>query len=223
MTDAVTSDAPAARLLVSIPLYLTVPALWFCNWESMDKRNVVGVMATRKLYLASAMRNMVAGALERDDWDRMVVLEADMLPPADAFLRIAQYPDSLDIVGSLYHQHPEPHHPVVYEQVTDTGFRPLHFTQIEPMVEAPGLYEVGAVGMGFTSIHRRVLEKWDTETPMWDSPDIGHDLYFCREARRQGFSVRVDTAIQCGHLTEIAVGLNTVRDHRQKLISQESR
>jgi hypothetical protein len=210
------------RLLVAVPLYLTVPAIWFCRWEAMNREHVVGVMATRKLYLASAMTNMVGGALERDDWDRMVIYEADMMPPVDAFDWIAQYPDELDVVGSLYHQHPQPHHPVVYEQVTDTGFRPLHYTQLEPMVEKPGLHPVDAVGFGFTSIHRRVLEKWDESVPMFGGEtELGHDLWFCREARKQGFSVHLDTTIQCGHLTEVSVELSTMRDYRERVTQEE--
>lgn len=177
----------------------------------MDRRHVVGVMATRKLYLASAMSNMVKGALERDDWDRMVVFEADMMPPADAFLRIAEYPDELDIVGSVYFQHPPPFHPVIYSQVDDAHFRNLHRSQIDAMMEKPGLYPADAVGFGFTSVHRRVLEKWD-DTPMFGGEtELGHDLFFCREARRQGFSVHADSGIECGHLTEMAVNYENTK------------
>jgi len=195
------------RLLVAIPLYLTVPAIWFCRWEECDKRNVVGVMATRKLYLAASMNNMVGGALERDDWDRMVVLEADMIPPVDAFTRIANYPDTLDIVGSMYFQHPPPHHPVAYTQADEDHYRNLHRSQIEPMMDNPGLYPVDGVGMGFTSIHRRVLETWDENTLMFGGEaELGHDLWFCRAAKRQGFTVHVDSGIECAHLTEIGIG-----------------
>ena len=116
----------------------------------------------------------------------------------------------------------EPHHPVVYQQVTETGFKPLHYTQVEPMVEKSGLYPVDAVGFGFTSIHRRVLEKWDQNTPMFGGElELGHDLWFCREARKQGFAVHVDTAVQCGHLTEVPITLNTARAYRHQLISQQ--
>lgn len=200
------------RLLVAIPLYLTVPAIWFCRFEEMDRTPVAGLVATRKLYLASAMTNMVAGSLERDDWNRLVVYEADMLPPTDAFARIAQYPDTLDIVGSMYFQHAPPNHPVVYSQVDDTHYMNLHRSQIDHMMDKPGLYPVDAVGMGFTSIHRRVLETWNPDTPMFGGEaELGHDLYFCREAHRQGFSVHIDSAIECCHLTEIALNYENTK------------
>src|SRR6266404_2026545 len=99
----------SARLIVSLPLYLSVPVMWFVRWLEVDKTSVVDILATRKHYLTSAMNNMVTDALTRDNWDRLVVYEADVLPPRDALVRISQYPDSLDIVGSMCFQHPVPH------------------------------------------------------------------------------------------------------------------
>lgn len=201
-----------ARLLVAVPLYLTVPAIWFCQWEAMDRRHVVGVMATRKLYLAASMTKMVQGALERDDWDRMVVYEADMMPRSDAFTRIAEYPDELDIVGSVYFQHTPPFNPVIYTQVDDSHYRNVDRGQIDHMMENPGLYPCDAVGFGFTSVHRRVLEKWPADTLMFGGEtELGHDLYFCREARRVGFSVHVDSYLECGHLTEMSLNYENTK------------
>lgn len=162
-------------------------------------------MATRKLYLAASMNKMMQGALERDDWDRMVVLEADMMPKADAFNRIAAYPDELDVVGSIYFQHTPPFNAVAYSQVDDTHFRNIDRDQVDTMMDKPGLYPVDAVGFGFTSIHRRVLEKWDDTLMFGGETELGHDLYFCREAKRQGFSVHVDSYLDCGHLTEMSL------------------
>jgi hypothetical protein len=187
--------------------------MWFCRFEEMDRTHVVGVVATRKLYLASAMTNMVQGSLERDDWDRLVVYEADMMPPRDAFTRIAHYPDTLDIVGSMYFQHPPPHHPVVYSQFDEDHYTALARNQIVDMMDKPGVYPVDAVGMGFTSISRRVLESWDADVPMWgeERHELGHDMYFCRAAKQQGFGVHVDSGIECGHLTETTVTYDSTK------------
>lgn len=203
------------RLLLGLPLYTHVSTRWFINFISMDRTPVVDTIAIRKLYLAAAMENMIQWSLESDvEWDRLVVMEADMLPPLNALTRIANYPDGLDVVGSMYFQHPAPHHPVVYKQVDADHFSHLHHSQVDPMMQSPGLYPVDAVGFGFTSVHRRVLEKWNPDIPMFGGEQyrIGHDMYFCANARAQGFAVHVDTAIQCGHLTETPV---TYEDNRQ--------
>lgn len=193
------------RILLSFPLYLTVPGQMFVRFIACDKSPVVDYIATMKVYLPRAMQNTVDAVLKEDTWDRLLIWEADMLPPVDGITRIAQYPDDLDIVGGLYFQHREPHHPMVFEQHDENHYKTLHYSQINPMVENPGLYPVDAVGFGFTSIHRRVFEKWDPNIPMFHSNELGHDMYHCREAKRQGFSVHVDTGLQCQHLSEEAV------------------
>lgn len=193
------------RLVLAMPLYTHVSVNWLVRFLSMDKSPVVDYLAVRKQYLSSAMTKLFEQATQLDvEWDRVVVLEADMMPPRDALIRIANYPDELDVVGTLYHQHSWPHHPCVFEQVDENNYRTLGTTQTLAMADKPGCYPVDGVGFGLTSVHRRVLEKWDGQ-PMFAAQQelLGHDLFFCRAAKRQGFSVHVDTAIRCGHLTEV--------------------
>lgn len=201
------------RLVVAYPLYLSVPAAAFVRSHEMDRTHVVDTLAVRKLYLAKAMTDLVAGALNSGiEWDRIVIVEADMLPPADAFTRIAHYPEHLDIVGSMYFGHDAPHHPIVYSQFDDTHFTPLAGNQVDEIMAAPGLYPVDAVGLGFTSISRRMLEQWDPDVLMFGGEhQLGHDLWFCRAARRQGFTVHVDSGIEVKHLTEVPIGYSDTK------------
>ena len=200
-------NAMRGRLLVAMPLYTHVSVAWFLSWCMLDKSAMVEHLAVRKLYLEASMCNMVASALKSNSgWDRMVVYEADMMPPVNALNRIADYPDQLDIVGSMYFQHPAPHRPLVYAQVDENHYTALLPNQIDEMMAKPGVYPVDAVGLGFTSIHRRVLEKWDPAVPMFAGGELGHDMWFSREAKRQGFMVHVDSGIECSHLTEWPVG-----------------
>lgn len=199
------------RLLVSLPLYHMVPASWFVRFLEVDKSPMVDVLATRKLYLAKSMQTMVAAALKAADvgrgWDRLLVWEADVLPPRDALVRIAQYPDHLDIVGGIVFQHVPPHNPIVFKQHDEDHFVALHLSQVNEMMDAPGLYPVDGIGLGFTSIHKRVLQNWDPNTFMFGGEHVlGHDMWFSREAKRQGFSIHVDTGIACHHLSEVSIG-----------------
>jgi hypothetical protein len=187
-------------------LYLSVPVSWLVRFIELDKTHVAHYLATRKLYLAKSMTTMMQGALQWDDWDRLLVYEADMMPPSDAINRIAHYPDELDIVGSVYFQHAEPHHPIVYTQVDEGHYAALQTGQVDAMIDKPGIYPVDAVGFGFTSIHRRVIEQWNPDIPLFDTElELGHDMAFCRSAKKQGWSVTVDSGIICGHLTEIPI------------------
>jgi hypothetical protein len=71
--------------------------------------------------------------------------------------------------------------------------------------------------MGFTAIHRDVLENWDSDVPMWRTHPNSHDIHFCRMARQQGFGVYVDSAIVCDHITESVVSYA----HNQAMASMD--
>jgi len=197
------------KLVVAFPMYRHIPVSWFFNWLKMDKSPLVGNVATEGVYLPVAMQNLVSMAFQHcPDWDRLVFFEQDMIAPVNAFTRIADYGDDLDIVGSLYFKHDYPYHVMAWMQVDKPRFSPLTRDIVKNMVEHPALYPVDGVAMGLTSIHRRVFENWDPDIPMWNPlpPFVGHDLHYCNEAKKQGFSIWVDSGIGCGHLTLTPIG-----------------
>lgn len=202
-------DAELNRLFVAFPLYKQAPAAWFINWLRMNRAQVTGHVATDGVYITRAMNILVDLALSSEDWDRLVIFEHDMIPPLNALERIAAYGPEFDIVGTTYFQHEPPHHVMAWMEVQPPLLSPLTGEVVKLMVESPGLYKVDAVGFGLTAISRRVLENWDPSIPMFDcteGPILGHDLWFCEQARKQGFTVWLDSGIGSGHLTELPVG-----------------
>ena len=197
------------KIVVGFPLYRQVSSNWLLTWLQLNKNHVAGVVASEGAYLTHAMEALVSLAFKAcPDFDRFVVYEADMIPSRDAFDRIAQEHDGHDIVGSVYFQHVYPHKLMAWNQPDPPLFEPLDKDVAEDMINNPGLYEVGGVAMGLTSISREVLENWDPRVEMWKPtpPLVGHDLHFCNEARKQGFKVWLDSGLGCGHLTERPVG-----------------
>lgn len=211
-------EVDGQKLVVAWPLYRQLPVAWFFQWEQMDKRHVAAVVGTEAMYIPMAMAQLVDMAFEKcPDFDRLIVFEHDMIPPLDAFNRIAQYRDEHDIVGTMYFKHDWPHHVMAWMQVKPPFYSPLTAEVTKQMVDNHALYEVDAVAMGFTAIRRQVFEKWDRSVPMWDPipPLIGHDLHFCNEAKKQGFKIWVDSGIGSGHLTLVPIGYG----HSQEALS----
>ena len=71
--------------------------------------------------------------------------------------------------------------------------------------DADGLLQADFCGVPIVCIHRSVLEK--VPKPLFETRDEGggqctHDIYFCNKAREAGFSIKVDTHIDCGHIIE---------------------
>lgn len=203
------------NLCVGFPLYHQVPATWFCRWLEMDKSPVKSHIWSNGAYILASMAMIVDEALKRDEWDRLVIFEHDMLPPADAFAKIAAYEPEHEIVGSVYFQRVFPHSAIIYTEAVDgSTYYPLKADAVRYLRDHPQLHPAGAVGFGFTSIARHVLEQWDPEVPMFGMDErVGsHDIWFCDRATRQGFDVFVDSSIVCEHLMETPVGL----EHNQQ-------
>ncbi len=198
------------KLIVGFPLYHQVSAKFFTNYLKMDRSAVIDEIIIDGPPIVDAMNWIVGLAMENKEFDRLVVFEHDMIPPKDAFTRVAAYGPDIDIVGSFYFRHEPPHE--VYVYLDGLSINPQ---TVENWCGAPALYHCHGIGMGFTSISRRVLENWDPDIPMFDMRGrwidrdrdaISHDLWFCHHARNQGYTIYADSAIVCGHLTEVEIG-----------------
>jgi len=195
-------------IVVGMPLYRSIPATFFTHWLSMDKTNVKATVTVQGVYLTHAMTKLVNLALEHDDWDKLVIMEHDVIPPLGAFNRVAEYTESRHIVGPVLFQHVPPYTSMVFGPDPDPKgtVKPFGPDIIKQIVENPALYECHAVSFGFTTIQREVLENWDKSVPMFQhSNDVSHDVYFATEAKKQGFGVYVDSSLVCDHLSEIPV------------------
>lgn len=202
---------PNQRLMVAYPLYRHVPAQWVINWFEIDKTMVTGYTATQGVYVTLAWAKLFAAAMRTDTWDRLVIVEADMILPKDAFNRIACYGPEYDIVGSAYFQHQFPYEIMAWHQQNPPWYVQITGDEQIAMMDEPGLYPCDAVGWGLTSVARHVIENWNSDVLMFEpdlaeSPVRGHDFIFCERARKQGFKVFVDSGLRCGHLTETAIG-----------------
>jgi hypothetical protein len=195
-------------LFVAFPLFYNVTATWFSRWLEMDTTPMVDARPSRGVAIDDAMTYLIKEALKNQDWDRLVVYEHDVLPPRKSLVRVANYSSDFEIVGSVVCEHKWPHDPYIYlpdSHDEDKEFRYFPQDGLTEIFDEPALYEVGAVGFGFTSIARHVLQDWPADVPMFKNSRESHDLWFCRQARKLGHHVFVDTGIHCDHLTETAI------------------
>ena len=191
------------KLIVAFPLHRQVSVKFFTNYLKMDRTAVIDEIIVDGPPIVDAMNSIVELALRNLDWDRLVIFEHDMVPGRDALARIAHYPVTADIVGSMYFRHEPPHEAYVY-----VDGQSIDSEIVEQWCSTPALYPCDTVGLGFTSIARHVLEDWDPGHQMFfRTPGIwSHDFWFCSHARDQGYNVYADSAIICGHLTEVEIG-----------------
>jgi hypothetical protein len=209
------------KALVALPLYKLMSSQFFTNWIKMDQSHVSGIVTVDGAYITTSMEMIVDQALANDGWDRLIIIEHDMIPPPWAFTRMAMYEPEWAIVGSIYFAHPPPHNVHIYverddgDDVVIGSHDVITPDTVRAWTEEPALHRCDGVGFGLISIARHVLEDWDSSKPMFGtSGQLGsHDLWFCRRAREQGHKVYVDSAVVCDHLTEIGVGLSDNQAH----------
>lgn len=211
-----------AKLAIVIPTYHTVSTAFFTNFLGLDRKGVTitSTIVSQGVYVAAAMRGFREDLLREDKhFDRMLVIEADMILPRDALQKHASYTEP--IVGGAYFMHHYPYAPI-FTAPDDTNkyHRTWDINELAHMLDNPALYESGNIGFGCTSIRRDVLEDWPADEPSFANLlgrtadgracELGHDVAFHLRARALGWKSFVDTSLLCGQLTETTV---TVAEH----------
>ena len=154
-------------------------------------------------------RNDIVKKFLLTDFDYLLMLDDDIIPPAD-FLTLVDY--DKDVIGGLCFacKNKEGHDiilPLALEkrkserEDVEWKYRPLKLNGNE------GLIEVDAIGTGAMIIARRVLEHPKMKPAFIDYYDKeglrieGLDLSFCRRAKENGFKVYTHTNFPCSHWT----------------------
>jgi hypothetical protein len=144
--------------------------------------------------LDKARNGMVERALMGDEAgvvDGVFWCDADVVLPFDAIAQLVSH--QKDFVTGMYYQRYPPHFPIVgYFDAAEQGARWLtHWTP-----EAVLPVDLCGFGCVWTSMALlRALER-----PWFAFGELSEDLTFCRQARRRGFQLYVDTRVQCEHL-----------------------
>lgn len=155
-------------------------------------------------------RNMACVDTLQHGFTWLMFLDDDVIPPPDAFPRLAN--QGKDIISGLYYRRQEPIYPVAMRFFEAEGKRGVKWVTQPELT--PGLMDVDLVGAGCLLIHRRVLERmkapwfeWEIGREITDRPGdaprdrMSEDFSFCRKARQEyGFTVHLDTTVQCEHV-----------------------
>ena len=155
-------------------------------------------------------------------FDYLFFMDDDMIVPLDLFERL--YKHQVDVVAALAFTRNPPHKPVLYAVKSEydsvqhqEGFS-NHSIFNYPKDQ---LVECDAVGFGSVLIHTRVLK--GMKPPYFMSTTAaGEDLWFCWNAKKQGFKIFSDTATKLGHLSRPTIiteenfeGINDVKGIRE--------
>lgn len=198
------------RVVMLIPAGRMVPSKEALSWMNLIFPPNNGVV--RWLCMNMEVGEAYSAAIEQviahpdlSQWEYLLTVEHDNLPPADGVLkliqRLEQHPE-LSCVGGLYWTKGEGGVPQIWGDPRDPvlNFRP------QPPV--PGeLVECCGTGMGFNlwrlSMFKdeRLRRPWFKTLTGIEGTGVGtQDLYFWGDARKYGYRCAVDCGVLVGHL-----------------------
>jgi len=137
-------------------------------------------------------RNKLREYFLKNDYDYLLSLEQDVVPPKDIIERLMKH--KKEICSGLYFKERDGELvPIMYISYKE-GFAKLPKFEEIPDDE---LVEVVTSGLGCILISRKVVERvkfrYEKDNEPWD------DVWFCEDARTKGFKVYVDTSVRCKH------------------------
>lgn len=156
----------------------------------------------------------------KEGFDWLFFLDSDMIPKADTIQRLLEW--SQPIVSAMAFKRNPPYEPCFYPKLDYDEMLKAPEYQVEyPTDWDRGIAEVDGVGMACCLIRREVFEQ--TPKPwFFPEPILGEDLAFCMRAKKAGFSIHVDTRVDCGHQGLKTIGENEFREHWRLYADRDS-
>jgi len=173
----------------------TVPVKWARSLRELVLPNsTIGFIAGMPFDHA---RNTAVETVLKNNFKWLLFLDDDVIAPPNVLETLTRH--ELDIVSGLYYRRNIPITPVMMRE----GIPPSYITDFTP----GSLIEADLVGCGCLLIHRRVLETVPSPWFEWrlDRKDLpenekcSEDFAFCRNAKKSGFKIYVDTSVSCEH------------------------
>lgn len=174
---------------------------YHCGRRSPEYEFCLKIIIKREQFRA---RNNLVDLALMNDCDYLLMLDDDMVIPADLFERLAAH--DKDVVGALYYQRGGGFHPVIMRQVNaKDGLKGIDFIHhFDLILRQPGLYPVDIIGGGCmlfrTEIFRKLVQPY-----FWIDGIVGTDVYICNQLRDAGVSIYVDTSIELGHVGDAQI------------------
>ena len=211
------------RIGIALPLGKTVDGKFVSSFVNILKENLsvydIDILTHTDIYVDRARNELVKKAIV-SKCDYVWFLDTDHIFPQGTLTRLLKLmkDKNADIVSGLYFTRTPPVIPVIRKYVDDT---------YEPIFDYSGVIEVDGIGFGCCLIKTELFKK--LEFPYFDGKYeerygfqgfIGEDLYFCRNIRKLGIKIYVDTDLIIQHIGGL-VNDQDFLPHKQDYLKSE--
>ena len=190
-----------------------IDADFFWNFISLHKPYRCQVFRADAHIKATSL-NMLVEMAWRWGAEKILFFDIDMRFPLDTIPKLLRR--NLPIVSGLYHLRKFPYSPVAgwisknNKAVNQEGKNwKLNYVRFPDNPQH--LIEVDWCGIGCLLVDMDVFNKiyWPSFRDIWDKSKgrrkVGHDNLFCREVKKAGYKIYVDTSVNCIHTTHLDV------------------
>ena len=145
-------------------------------------------------------RNMLRQKALDEDYDYFLNIDQDVVPPRDMIEKMLNH--NKNIVTGVYFN---PWERNGEKRILATIWicarnDPKKLVPIkQDLVAGDNLIKIDSCGSGCLMIHRRVLEKIKFRYDLSEGEGVD-DVFFCQDAKKEGFEIYADTSIKCKHM-----------------------
>ena len=195
------------RTMIAVPCMDMVHTDFFRSCIGMTQLGDGIQWTTCQCSLIYEARNTLADIAIREDFDRVLWLDSDMVFDKNLLIRLSEHLDlGREMVTGLYFGRKAPIRPMIYKDLrldpdgSGHGFRPV--AENFDDYERDSLFEVAGCGFGAvlmtTALLRRVRDLYGP--PFFPAQGFGEDFSFCRRVR--GYAngkIWCDSSVKLGH------------------------
>lgn len=198
------------KILIGVATYPTTPELYPATQASIDALErgehevVIEYYGNDDPALdpkdnITAKHNQMRARLLNLAYDALLTIEADMIVPPDALVKLAEVEASV-----VYAPYASRHHPMILTFPAIDGYKGRSISADEALWR-PSFGQVIAcegVGFGCTLIHRRVLEavEFRRDTRSAIRRQFADDWTFALDVKEAGFVSAAHLGVLCGHI-----------------------
>lgn len=195
------------RVIIILPAGETIPAkvaLSYWNLAFAPNNGVMRMLAqgmeVGEAY-STAIEQVIAHEQMRD-WEYILTIEHDNLPPPDGLLKLLERMEAhpeLAAIGGLYFTKGYAGVAQIWGDITDPV---VNFRPVPPDLKG-ALVECHGTGMGFTLYRLAMFRDERLRRPWFVTQREGgvstQDLYFWGDARKYGYRCAIDCSVKVGH------------------------
>ena len=189
-----------SKILIAIPTFENIMPETFKSIYDLDSCGHELSFEFVKGYDCARARNDIVRMALEGGFDYIFMVDADMYVPKDALQKMLEYPTEI-CLGLCPRKNTKSGETCIYKmgQVNYKNAYTYHNIPKKKriVVHGGGL----ACALIKMDIFKNLTYPWFRYVTYQDGSELSEDLYFCSQAKANGYKIYVDTRVRCGHAT----------------------